>query len=312
MVEDDPENVGLFVYESDSEHINRIGIIVPRFSCDKINCFKQNGLHASEYYHKLNSLWREFDILTKLSPCTCDAKNELSKHKQLMKLMQFLMGLDDVYQPTRSSLLTQTELHDVKDAFVIVCREESHKGFGSAKTPSHTIDRFFELIGYPNGFKKNHNVRKFSNNKGNSSNNVDIQKSSSCIPFTNEHIAKLISLIGDKPSTGVNQHITSSTDNMIDVVDISDLNITVSNPNGTISKIRKVGNLKLTNNIVLFDVLNLKRKNVLGISSEARRLYMFNTEKPSGSNTSSSSDSDDIAEEQSFDDDQGSVQIGEE
>nr|GEV36753.1 ribonuclease H-like domain-containing protein [Tanacetum cinerariifolium] len=38
---------------------------------------------------------------------------------------------------------------------------------------------------------------------------------------------------------------------------------------------------------------------------------MMMGEKPSGSNTSSSSNSDDIAEEQSFDDDQGSVQIGE-
>ncbi|GJZ56105.1 hypothetical protein Tco_0611298, partial [Tanacetum coccineum] len=45
--------------------------------------------------------------------------------------MQFLMGLDDVYQPIRSSLLTQTELPEIKDAFIIVCREESHRGFGS-------------------------------------------------------------------------------------------------------------------------------------------------------------------------------------
>ncbi|GKB30445.1 ribonuclease H-like domain-containing protein, partial [Tanacetum coccineum] len=183
----------------------------------KINNFKQNGLPVSEYYHKLNSLWREFDMLTKFSPCTCNARTESGKHHQLMKLMQFLMGLDDVYQPTRSSLLTQTELPDVKDAFVIVCREESHRGLGStsgvlkpqvssfvAKTndnfkgqnrnnnnfknqnatnrnqsnnnnnnsgtnrtqynslscqncgmKGHTIDRCFEIIGYPPGFKKN-------------------------------------------------------------------------------------------------------------------------------------------------------------
>ncbi|GKE31025.1 ribonuclease H-like domain-containing protein, partial [Tanacetum coccineum] len=31
----------------------------------KINTLKQGGLPVSEYYHKLNSLWREFDILTK-------------------------------------------------------------------------------------------------------------------------------------------------------------------------------------------------------------------------------------------------------
>ncbi|GJU74165.1 ribonuclease H-like domain-containing protein [Tanacetum coccineum] len=331
----------------------------------KINNFKQNGLLVSEYYHKLNSLWREFDILTKLSPCTCDAKSELGKHNQLMKLMQFLMGLDDVYLPIRSSLLTQTELPDVKDAFVIVCREESHRGLGSgtrvqnptvssfmSKTfenqnrnqnrnnnnnsnsqnvsnnqnntgfnnqnnkgqynslscknygmKGHTIDRCFEIIGYPNGFKRNHNGKNSSNNKGYSSNNVDVQKSSSSgMPFTSDQSAKLMSLIRDKPGNGIhanmaciqwsffnanvffnnnfykffnanikangisynlgwiidsgaNQHITSSTNNMTNVIDISELNITVGHPNGTTAKIRKVGNLKLTNNIVLFGVL---------------------------------------------------------
>nr|GEY23564.1 hypothetical protein [Tanacetum cinerariifolium] len=45
--------------------------------------------------------------------------------------MQFLMGLDDVYQPIRSSLSTQPELPNVKDTFVIFCREESHRGLGS-------------------------------------------------------------------------------------------------------------------------------------------------------------------------------------
>ncbi|GJZ59809.1 hypothetical protein Tco_0615625, partial [Tanacetum coccineum] len=192
----------------------------------KINCFKQNGLPVSKYYHKLNSLWREFDILTKLTPCTCDAKTELSKHNQLMKLMQLLMGLDDVYQPIRSTLLTQTELPDVTDACVIVCREESHRGLGSSLR-----------------------VQK-------------PQKNSSGIPFINEQTAKLMSLIGDKPSNGIHSNMAA--------------------------KIRKVRNLKLSNNIVLFDVLvipeycDLKRENVLWTRNEAGGLYVFNTEMQIG------------------------------
>ncbi|GJZ47195.1 ribonuclease H-like domain-containing protein [Tanacetum coccineum] len=62
----------------------------------KINSFKQGSLPVSEYYHKLNSLWREFDALTKLRDCTCEARNEVVDYGKLMKLMQFLMGLDDV------------------------------------------------------------------------------------------------------------------------------------------------------------------------------------------------------------------------
>nr|GEU39707.1 ribonuclease H-like domain-containing protein [Tanacetum cinerariifolium] len=109
----------------------------------------------------------------------------------------------------------------------------------------------------------------------------------------------------------VNQHITSSTSNMTNVIDISELNITVGHPNGTIVEIGKVGNLKLTNNIVLFDVLvipeycvsllsvnklvrdsklhvgfdeydyiiqDLKKDNILGTGSDAGGLYVFNIE----------------------------------
>ncbi|GJW90317.1 hypothetical protein Tco_0167870 [Tanacetum coccineum] len=331
-----------------------------------------DDLYLSQvYYENVAEVWKElketydkldgeFDILTKLSPYTCDAKSKLRKHNQLMKLMQFLMGLDDVYLPIRSSLLTQSELPDVKYDFVIVCREESHRGLGSgigvqkhtvssfvSKTfesqnrnqnrnnnnnsnnqnvsnnqnnssfnnqnnkgqynslsykncgmKGHTIDMCFEIIGYPNGFKRNQNGKNSFDNKGYSSNNVEVQKNSSGMSFTSDQIAKLMSLIGDKP--GNRNH-----------ANMAELNITVGHPNGTTAKIRKVGNMKLTNNIVLFDVLaipeyyvillpvnnlvrdiklhvgfdeydciiqELKRENILGTGSEAGDLYVFNTE----------------------------------
>ncbi|GKC03026.1 retrovirus-related pol polyprotein from transposon TNT 1-94 [Tanacetum coccineum] len=69
---------------------------------------------------------------------------EFGKHNQLMKLIQLLMGLDEVYQPIRSSLLTQIELPDVKDAFVIVCREEPHRSFGSVSGVQKPQSDMFE------------------------------------------------------------------------------------------------------------------------------------------------------------------------
>ncbi|GJS53026.1 hypothetical protein Tco_0626388, partial [Tanacetum coccineum] len=39
--------------------------------------------------------------------CSCGASSELVLHQQLMKLIQFLMGLDDCYQPIRSALFNQ-------------------------------------------------------------------------------------------------------------------------------------------------------------------------------------------------------------
>ncbi|GJY37383.1 hypothetical protein Tco_0422761 [Tanacetum coccineum] len=108
----------------------------------KINSFKQGGLPVSEYYHKLNSLWREFDILTKLPDCTCASRIELVNHGKLLKLMQFLMGLDDIYQPKRSNILTREILPEVKYAFVIISMEESHRGIPPSTVKTDKLQVF--------------------------------------------------------------------------------------------------------------------------------------------------------------------------
>lgn len=151
----------------------------------KISSLTQNGDSISEYYHKLNSLWRQYDVLVKLPSCVCDAAKSFSEHSQLIKLMQFLMGLNDIYQPIRSTILTQDPLPNVKTAFAIISREESHRGLNltdgfknqtssfAAKSSDikrtsrnsnllcnkcgrvgHIVERCFEIIGYPESFKK--------------------------------------------------------------------------------------------------------------------------------------------------------------
>ena len=91
----------------------------------KINSLTQSGLSVSEYFNKLNSLWKDYDALTN---CTCEASKSNIGHNQQLKLMQFLMGLDDSYSAIRSNILMQDSLPYVKVAFSIVSREESHKG----------------------------------------------------------------------------------------------------------------------------------------------------------------------------------------
>ncbi|GJU21523.1 ribonuclease H-like domain-containing protein [Tanacetum coccineum] len=53
----------------------------------KIHNFKQGEQIVSKDYHKLNSLWRAFDIMTKLPKCSYTARKDVSKHNQLIKLM---------------------------------------------------------------------------------------------------------------------------------------------------------------------------------------------------------------------------------
>ncbi|KAJ0483933.1 putative RNA-directed DNA polymerase [Helianthus annuus] len=131
-------------------------------------------------------------------------------------------------------------LPSVKTAFAIISREESHRcGSSTSKTSTvafnskfsdnkkknwrnpnpnlkcthcnmigHTVDRCYELVGYPPGHKKKQsgqNDLKNSSNNGQSfqrsnlnhskSNNVS---ANSEFPFSNDQIAKLLALVGDK------------------------------------------------------------------------------------------------------------------
>nr|GEU40375.1 ribonuclease H-like domain-containing protein [Tanacetum cinerariifolium] len=116
----------------------------------KIHGFKQGELTVSEYYLKLNSLWREFDIMTKLPKFSYATREDVLKHNQLMKLMQLLMSLNEVFQPIRSILLSKENLLDVKDAFAIVSKEESHRGIASSSFSSsglgHPSDQAVDVL----------------------------------------------------------------------------------------------------------------------------------------------------------------------
>ncbi|KAJ0539880.1 putative retrotransposon gag domain, retrotransposon Copia-like protein [Helianthus annuus] len=53
----------------------------------KINSFSQNGMPVSEYYHKLNCMWKQSDHLLALHACTCDASKQFNDFNYLIKLM---------------------------------------------------------------------------------------------------------------------------------------------------------------------------------------------------------------------------------
>lgn len=158
----------------------------------------------------------------------------------------------------------------------------------------HTIERCYEIVGYPPGWVKRGNV---NNGKFAVSNN---SVSENYMGFTNEQMSKLMSLISESSSSGnvqanmagtfincsikfisnfhrfynsnsskgvvneymgwiidsgASQHMTGSIKNMENLFDVSQLQMTVGHPNGTLANITKIGDLKLTNNIILKNVL---------------------------------------------------------
>ncbi|GJR03270.1 putative RNA-directed DNA polymerase [Tanacetum coccineum] len=329
----------------------------------KINSLSQNGSSIADYYHKLNALWKQFDALVQLPRCTCHAAEDFKKHNSLMKLMQFLMGLDDSYMPIRSNILSRDPLPDVRGAYAIISSEESHRvvstsnvgtsqrsqssvfnssvnnrgatqrtpnsgnfsrpnnvtrpsGGGNRRTNGgpqlvcencgfngHTIDRCFKIIGYPTDFgKRNNNNNQGTQNFNRRFINNNSVGSSSSSTFSDDQLSKIISLIKDNSlnngkgvqanmagtilnksklfhknfnrffcsnsqlhsalvaagvivDSGANQHLTYTDKFLVNVVNISNLGITVSHPNGTEAVITSVGDMVLSRNLTLYDVL---------------------------------------------------------
>ncbi|GJT55531.1 ribonuclease H-like domain-containing protein [Tanacetum coccineum] len=304
----------------------------------KIHSLCQSGAPFSEYYHKFNALWRQYDSLFNLPDCTCANSDKLKEHNQLLKLMLFLMRLDVVYAPIRSIILTTDPIPDVRGAFATLSGDESHRSTQSHSMPKigngnttfvartnnmvnknnnnwsgsnnqprklnrpnlvcthcnmngHTGVRCFELIGYPPNFKKNTGP-----NKGSTSNNIVSGNKDQSHTFTNDQYKRLMSLISEKSGSssiptniagtngvisfcssrlfnnnsnissykiyigciidsGASQHMTYTIINMFNIVDVSKLNMTVGHPNGTKALVTHIGSLKLTNNIVIPNVL---------------------------------------------------------
>ncbi|KAJ0520852.1 putative RNA-directed DNA polymerase [Helianthus annuus] len=201
----------------------------------KINGFNQSGLSVSEYYHKLNIMWKQLDQILQLPSCTCNASTSFNNFNQMIKLMQFLMGLDSVYQSVRTNLLTKESLPTVKEAFAIVSREESHRNYrnsGSDKKSQsvgfvskisqsdltkrtnkvsnqslkctncnklgHTVEKCFEIIGYPSWLKPRGGQGKKA--IASSSNNVSVNdtRGSGVASLTAEQVSRLLNLLSDR------------------------------------------------------------------------------------------------------------------
>ncbi|KAM0035399.1 putative retrotransposon gag domain, retrotransposon Copia-like protein [Helianthus debilis subsp. tardiflorus] len=203
----------------------------------KINGISQNGSTVAEYYNRLTTMWKQFDAMVHIPSCSCQAAKDYNDFSTLIKLMQFLMGLDDVYQPVRTNLLTREPFPSVKVAFFIVSREESHRlsssgpksqnvsfvtksgqSFDSKRknvrgpNPNlkcshcnmlgHTVDRCFEIIGYPPGVRRRPGGQVARSNVSNNNNKSNTTVGSSnfvgtAMPFTSEQISKLLSLVGE-------------------------------------------------------------------------------------------------------------------
>ncbi|XP_071704792.1 uncharacterized protein [Rutidosis leptorrhynchoides] len=152
---------------------------------------------------------------------------------------------------TWSNLLLRDPLPNVKTAYSVISREESHRS---------------------------------------------VINGSSNMNLTNDQMMRLLSLINEKnpvneiandnmADSGANQHMTDSIQGLTNVFDVTYLNLTVGHPNGTKALIRKIGDLNLTKNIVLHNVLvipeycDLKLGTIVGTGDMYDGLYVFDAKQ---------------------------------
>ncbi|XP_070014317.1 uncharacterized protein [Nicotiana sylvestris] len=84
---------------------------------DKIDCSRIFQIHReiaiinqgtnliSSYFSKIRVLWAEFDSLAPALGCDCAKSGEYVAFMERLKLLQFLMGLNESYEQARSQIL---------------------------------------------------------------------------------------------------------------------------------------------------------------------------------------------------------------
>ncbi|CAH9128979.1 unnamed protein product [Cuscuta epithymum] len=97
---------------------------------DQIQTCKQGISTVSEYYTRLNILWKELELYrcnllcTCATPCSCDLIKKLKKEREDDCIIRFLRGLNDTYAPIRSQLMILDHMPSIIKIFNLVLQHE--------------------------------------------------------------------------------------------------------------------------------------------------------------------------------------------
>ncbi|KAH0671524.1 hypothetical protein KY290_026317 [Solanum tuberosum] len=99
----------------------------------EINDLTQGVLDITVYYTRMKKLWEELNTLSVKNQCSCvcvcGAKDGMHKAKQDRRLIQFLMGLNEVYTVVRGNILMMNPLPSMAQAFSLLIQEEKQREF---------------------------------------------------------------------------------------------------------------------------------------------------------------------------------------
>ncbi|GJT79163.1 ribonuclease H-like domain-containing protein [Tanacetum coccineum] len=234
----------------------------------QIGTLKQNSSSIADYYHKLNALWKQYDDMIELPKCVCNASESFKKHNQLVKLIQFLMGLNDSYLQIKSSILSREVLPDVRSAYATISSKETHRVAASSigdSSKRNQASAFVSNVPYRQNIQKNNQnnssgplrPNNLNNNRQSGGYPADFEKKKSGQNFKKQNVSNINSVGKSSYSRPIWQgqiNMTYTDKELDNVLDISHLRIKVGHPNGTEAYISKIRNLRLSNGLTLYDV----------------------------------------------------------
>lgn len=110
----------------------------------EISGLVQGNSDVAGYFTKLKRLWDELDSLNLNICCTCECKCEgkskLAKSLHDQRLIQFLMGLNDVYAQARGNILMMNPLPNIDHAYSLLLQDENHREVYVSANVNYTSD----------------------------------------------------------------------------------------------------------------------------------------------------------------------------
>ncbi|XP_019225858.1 PREDICTED: uncharacterized protein LOC109207407 [Nicotiana attenuata] len=105
----------------------------------------QGSSDVSGYFNKVKRLWDEMESLNTdsycICECTCGGKHKMMKRDQNLKLMQFLMGLNEIFNNARGNILMMEHLPDRGFQNLPVFQSDSASfSVGSNSKPKHSFN----------------------------------------------------------------------------------------------------------------------------------------------------------------------------
>lgn len=115
------------VWEDLRERFNKVNASRVFFLHKEIATLTQGTSSVSTYFSRLRELWDEFEALVPPPNCSCPESKNYAEHFHMQKLWQFLMGLNETYDHSRSQILMIYPLPNVNQAYAMIVNVESQR-----------------------------------------------------------------------------------------------------------------------------------------------------------------------------------------